>query len=160
MQKVLEDFPINRRRSGGRHGWCLECQRVYTRAHYRAHRAYYLAKARLRNDRQLDRNKELLRVLKDVPCADCQVRYPRWVMEFDHRESDKLFNVSTNLRGRSRAMLLAEVAKCEVVCANCHRDRSFRRILARAAPHRREQLQAEMEAWDVARPEGLEPPAC
>ena len=148
VAKPLESFPVNRARPDGRHGWCLECQRAYLRGHYRRNRAYYLEKARKSNDQRLDDNKELLRKLKDVPCAVCRGRYPRWIMEFDHGDSEKLFNLSTNMRSRSRAQLLAEAAKCEVLCANCHRDRTFRRILANAAPHRRGQLQAELEAWD------------
>jgi hypothetical protein len=61
---------------------------------------------------------------KDVPCMDCKQKFPSFVMDFDHRDpSIKLFGVGKNM-GRSVATLLAEIAKCDVVCANCHRIRT------------------------------------
>jgi hypothetical protein len=129
MAKPLEQFPVNRSRKDGRHGWCLICQRAYLRDHYERNRPYYLAKARIRNDLEARAKRDLLRQLKDVPCKDCGVRYPSWVMEFDHVRGHKLFNIATNLRSRSMSALLREIAKCEVLCANCHRTRTYRRIM-------------------------------
>lgn len=68
----------------------------------------------------------MLRELRDVPCVDCGERYQPYQMDFDHRDpSTKSFGVTS---GRamlmSSAKLLAEVAKCDVVCANCHRIRT------------------------------------
>jgi hypothetical protein len=51
-------------------------------------------------------------------------------MDFDHREGEeKLFAVSAggNKVRLSQSQLLAEIAKCDVVCANCHRERTHRR---------------------------------
>jgi hypothetical protein len=96
----------------------------------------------------LEVKKELLRALKAVPCADCGVRYPRWIMDFDHVMGEKLFNLSTNLRSRARTAILAEVLKCEPLCANCHRHRSFIKSISVAAPHRVAELQAELEGWE------------
>lgn len=126
---MLEQFPINRSRKDGRHGWCFECQRAYLRDHYQRNRDYYLAKARISNALHLKVSKALIRELKDVPCTDCGRRYRSWVMEFDHVRGDKLFSVSTNLRGRRHALLIAETQKCEVVCANCHRQRTHDRLI-------------------------------
>jgi formate-dependent nitrite reductase cytochrome c552 subunit len=75
----------------------------------------------------------MLRDLRRVPCTDCGQRYEPFQMDFDHRDpSTKLFTLMT---GRamlmSTAKLLAEVAKCDIVCANCHRDRTYQRIQAR-----------------------------
>lgn len=113
--------------------FCRECQRAYMRAHYEANRPYYLAKARRSNDKRLASFRQLLRDLKSVPCADCNATFPPYVMDFDHVGDDKLINVSMAVKvGRRR--LLAEVAKCEVVCANCHRQRTQdRRIASRSS---------------------------
>lgn len=65
-----------------------------------------------------------LRALKDTPCTDCGKRYPPYCMDLDHLDqSSKLFCPS-NLPKFSWKKLLAEVAKCEVVCAICHRIRT------------------------------------
>jgi hypothetical protein len=70
--------------------------------------------------------------MKDKPCADCGRRYPYYVMDFDHRDpSTKLFEIGTCVR-RGAAVLAAEVAKCDVVCANCHRERTHQQRLRKA----------------------------
>ena len=48
------------------------------------------------------------------------------VLEFDHVGDDKVANVSSLAR-RSAAWerIEAEIAKCEVRCANCHRRRTM-----------------------------------
>ena len=71
-----------------------------------------------------------LRAAKDAPCVDCGQRYPFYVMEFDHREGEtKLFNIAdvTSKYRTSRETLDRELAKCDLVCANCHRERTYQR---------------------------------
>lgn len=96
------------------------------REHYEANRAYYLAKAKRSNKKQQVWLRAKLRDIKAVPCADCGVQYPPSAMDFDHVRGEKRFNVSAATR-LNLADLLAEVAKCEVVCSNCHRERTRRR---------------------------------
>jgi hypothetical protein len=65
---------------------------------------------------------------KNRPCADCGRSYPPYVMDFDHVRGEKVANVSVLVAGgASRRRVLAEIAKCEVVCANCHRERTHGR---------------------------------
>jgi hypothetical protein len=58
------------------------------------------------------------------PCFDCGVAYPNYVMDFDHVRGTKDRDVSACT---TLAMLKREIAKCDLVCANCHRERTFRR---------------------------------
>jgi hypothetical protein len=67
----------------------------------------------------------LIEFLADHPCVDCSESDPI-VLEFDHR-GDKLFNISNGLRDRNWQTVLAEMEKCDVVCANCHRRRTAMR---------------------------------
>lgn len=129
----LAAFTPNRSRRDGLQAYCQECQRAYTRAHYDANREYYLAKARKARPRFIEQMKQFIAQCKAVPCADCKGTYPSYVMDFDHVGDDKLINVSTAVKvGRRR--LLAEAAKCEIVCANCHRQRTHdRRIASRSS---------------------------
>ena len=62
-----------------------------------------------------------------VPCADCGVAYPQQVMEFDHRDpSEKDIDVSAMVRQRhSVKRIQKEIDKCDIVCSNCHRMRTF-----------------------------------
>jgi hypothetical protein len=70
----------------------------------------------------------IIRELKSDPCTDCGVSYPFYVMDFDHLPGfKKSFNVSSVQHTSSIVKLLEEIDKCELVCANCHRARTFLR---------------------------------
>lgn len=64
-------------------------------------------------------------------CVDCREDYPYWILEFDHLPGhEKLFTIGgRNSRDYSIEQLTAEMAKCEIVCSNCHKDRTYRRQL-------------------------------
>ena len=104
-----------------KNSYCVSCQRDFGRRHYQENKSYYIEKAKRRHGWF----KSIVRKAKEVPCADCGVSYPYFVMDFDHREN-KVFELSSGLRC-SKAALLAEIAKCDVVCANCHRLRTHAR---------------------------------
>lgn len=63
------------------------------------------------------------------PCTDCGEYYPYWVMDFDHL-GNKEFGISGRKGGADKNIeaIKAEIAKCEVVCSNCHRNRTFSRL--------------------------------
>jgi len=72
-----------------------------------------------------------LRDLRRVPCADCGDTFAPYVMEFDHKQpGTKSFGFSA-AGSVSRDRLLTELSKCEVVCANCHRARTYARAIER-----------------------------
>jgi hypothetical protein len=74
-----------------------------------------------------DKKRRLLDEPREAPCADCGVSYDKCVMDFDHREGEvKLFNLGGQVN-RALDLLVAEIAKCDVVCANCHRLRTKNR---------------------------------
>jgi hypothetical protein len=90
------------------------------------------ARERWRNKRganyelRMNRRK-LVEDAKSVPCADCAKTFPFYVMDFDHKNPDeKSANVSSLVsRGASLARIQEEIDKCVVVCANCHRIRTW-----------------------------------
>jgi hypothetical protein len=71
---------------------------------------------------------DLLDQLRAVPCMDCGGRYAPCAMEFDHRDpSTKRSAVTRMISHTSVSRMLAEVDKCDIVCSNCHRRRTFDR---------------------------------
>jgi hypothetical protein len=61
-------------------------------------------------------------------CVDCPER-DVVVLQFDHVRGEKIGNIAHMMRNGVRwDRFVAEIAKCEVVCANCH----CRRTAARA----------------------------
>lgn len=75
------------------------------------------------------RAQDTILAAKNKPCADCGIQYPPVCMDFDHLPgAEKKFYLSRAMfRRYSFAQIQAEIAKCDVVCANCHRLRTAAR---------------------------------
>jgi hypothetical protein len=73
------------------------------------------------------RRSELIDAIKNVPCVDCDQKFPPICMDFDHvpERGEKSFSISQRCyTGSSWELILEEIAKCEIVCSNCHRMRT------------------------------------
>jgi len=74
---------------------------------------------------RIQANRALVDKARDVPCKDCGQRFPLVCMDFDHLPGHgKSFNVGAGKACYSTKAVAAEIKKCEVVCANCHRIRT------------------------------------
>lgn len=74
-------------------------------------------------------HKEKINKIKDVPCKDCGGKFPPECMTFDHLpEFVKSFGLGGG-QSRKWSTIEAEMAKCEVVCANCHAIRTRTRLV-------------------------------
>ena len=101
-----------------------ERDRACARAHYRKYSDEY----KTRNRRRAYFNREVVVAAKSNPCADCDRIYPPYVMDFDHVRGVKSFRIAEGAWTESTPRLLAEISKCDLVCANCHRERTYRRF--------------------------------
>ena len=94
------------------------------RANYRKHRNERCAQA----TRLANRNRVYVNEKKTKPCTDCARSYPPYIMQFDHVRGVKRASVSRLVsRGASFTTLDAEIEKCDLVCANCHLERTAQR---------------------------------
>lgn len=119
-EKQLSEFAIKNKITGKRNSICKKCFNIYQREHYKNNKITYLEK----NDRNREKIREYINKVKTVPCTDCKNTFPPCVMDFDH-QYDKDFNISEAAnRCMSIEKIAAEIAKCEIVCANCHRLRT------------------------------------
>lgn len=77
--------------------------------------------------------KKRLKEIKEASgCVDCGIKN-HIVLDFDHIR-DKKYNISRMIHdGFSWAAIKKEIAKCEVVCANCHRLRTYIRLTEKTA---------------------------
>lgn len=98
---------------------------VNGQTHYERNKPYYREKKILRTIWI----RAILRRLKDKPCMDCGVKYPYYVMEFDHRDpGTKLIGPSKmQCYGWCEKRIKEELDKCDVVCSNCHKQRTYDR---------------------------------
>ena len=102
----------------------VEKQRAAKRCYYERNRGLYCD----RNRRKRERLRAIVRALKSRPCADCGGVFPFYVMDFDHRDGEeKTAQVAMLVNAMNLTRLLTEIEKCELVCANCHRIRTYER---------------------------------
>jgi AcrR family transcriptional regulator len=103
--------------------WCRARFAAYFRERGDTHRRQSSA-ARL--VRQQARRAQVLDHLRHHRCVDCGEADPV-VLEFDHLD-EKTASVSVLIsQAATREAVEAEIARCEVVCANCHRRRTAMR---------------------------------
>lgn len=125
--KPLEEFVRESRRPSGRGYRCLKCAAAAQKVYHESAAGREAIKAQ----RIVRRGKlrALVNSRKDVPCSDCKGRFPLICMDFDHLGNEpKEDEISTMVhRLTSVERILAEIAKCEVVCSNCHRIRTLER---------------------------------
>lgn len=124
--RCKKDFPIEsfcwRVKDIKRGSYCLDCMRRYRREHYYNNPNAYIKRAKENRDIR----REWLKNEKNKPCMDCDQVYPPYVMDFHHRDpSQKSFEVG-ELVAFSLKRMKIEIEKCDLICANCHRIRTFR----------------------------------
>lgn len=109
-----------------RSSWCRSCDAVYKRAYYLRNRASHIAHVKRIRLRTAQRNRlRVWQYLSQHPCVDCGER-DIIVLEFDHLR-DKRENLTQMVAGGfAWPAIEAEIAKCAVRCANCHRRKTAR----------------------------------
>ncbi len=122
--KPLIEFPYRSLQRQTRQWICLLCQREYTNRWYARNSKRQIANAKARSRHATAELKNRVRdYLLEHSCVDCGESDPA-VLDFDHLR-DKKSDVSTLIQSAvSWKTLAAEIAKCEVRCANCHRRRT------------------------------------
>ena len=115
----------------GQFSYCRDCRNAYDRRYYNERgKAARLARQRAAMDAA---RAWMVSIKNGVPCADCGEMFPVYVMHWDHLPGfEKVADVSSIVRSRSRDAVLEELKKCELVCANCHVLRTIRRPRGRS----------------------------
>lgn len=118
---------------------CRECANAYSRKWASENAQWHLDDQKVRRERigvWADS-------LKNMPCADCGQTFPPVAMDWDHLpQYEKEMTVSVMVNRRlTKDRILGEIAKCELICSNCHRVRTAER--ANGSRYRE-----TMSAWD------------
>lgn len=127
-KKVVEKFSWKNKKEQKRQSQCKDCVGARNKKHYEANKRLYKERALHNNKKYLERNRDFINQLKaQTPCADCGRSFHPIAMDFDHL-SDKSRNISEMvILKMSLSSLKEEIAKCEIVCACCHRVRTYNR---------------------------------
>src|SRR4051812_22627941 len=121
------DLPLSsfHRRGLGHQTWCKSCRKTYDAA--------YNGRNRLRRSAQKRRyHADFMTwcdsLKADTPCADCRGVFSPRAMQWDHLPGfDKVDDIGNLSRRHNRRRIIEEIAKCELVCANCHAVRTLTR---------------------------------
>ena len=135
----------------GLRGRCKECNLIQGKKYRAEHkdkctRASRNWRARNRDKQRKVNKRNRLKVIRDkrlildylklkyghIPCMDCSVVFPWCAMDFDHRpEEIKEFRVARmgyyTATPKQIAKVEKEISKCDLVCSNCHRVRTWDR---------------------------------
>lgn len=77
--------------------------------------------------RKIAKTREFMKEAKSGPCTDCGEKYPYYVMRFDHVRGKKFRGIAVLAGMGWLAAIKREPHKCELVCANCHAERTWQR---------------------------------
>jgi hypothetical protein len=126
--KPADEFAWRRRKRNQRDSFCRPCRSAYKREHYLANKQRYIDQAAVSKRKlRLKRTRYLIEYFASHPCVECGETDPV-VLEFDHVDATtKSFDVGSALDRYTWERFAAEMEKCDVVCANCHRRRTARR---------------------------------
>ena len=94
-----------------------EEQRIYKREWYKRNKTKVIAEVVARKQR---RAKEFLEFKKTLKCSKCPENDYR-CLDFHHTIPAEKDRAVSTLVGWSMERVMSEVAKCVVLCANCHR---------------------------------------
>lgn len=129
QEKTTDNFNKNQSKKDGLSCSCKECHRQFSRKNYENNKAITMQRNKLTHERI----RLALMELRKGPCSDCCGIFDPFVMEFDHRDpATKVFSMA-NYGTRSLKRVKEELAKCDLVCANCHKLRT--RKLSAYGPH-------------------------
>ena len=116
--KPFDAFAKNSNRSGGLQSQCRACKKLSDAKHYQENKPAQME--RNRNNR-LKFYQEVNAYKKSKGCKFCSECEP-CCLDFHHKEGEEKENeVSRMMYNVSKQKTWNEIAKCEVVCANCHR---------------------------------------
>ena len=117
IEKELSEFH-QRPKTQKPYPHCKLCQNAYTRDHYNKNKKYYKDKAVKYDAKAMARWREFKETLT---CTRCPENHPA-ALDFHHTDGDKSFTIGNAVAsGWGWDTLMAEVAKCIVLCSNCHR---------------------------------------
>lgn len=118
-KKPIDQFSKCSGKSVGVQSRCKKCCHDYYKSYYKRHTSFYKARAK----RFIDEVKAWLTDLKaQRGCDSCPEKDPV-CLDFHHYRGKKIDCIANLAKSCGRTKILAEIAKCSCLCANCHRKK-------------------------------------
>ena len=117
----LDNFRWKVKSQGKKHSQCKECQSKSEKKYYRENTERQQA-VRERANFQKQANVEYVEYRKECGCQKCGEKR-KFALDFHHiNPEEKIDNIAHMIKSAIEKGLIAELAKCDVLCANCHRE--------------------------------------
>lgn len=122
--KPLDCFSVRKKASDGLQYRCKECcSKSDMKLFFKNRSDRYVY-----NKNKFKVNWDWYVSLKDnQKCMDCNVSYAYYQLDYDHRDPSKKLDHVGMLISYGRTKVLEEIAKCDLVCKNCHAKRTYLR---------------------------------
>jgi hypothetical protein len=124
VEKDFSQFNKNKAAKDGLSYQCKTCIKGTMTVYYQNNKQAFV-------DRAIKANEEIVnfvRELKNNPCMDCGNKFHFSAMDFDHRDADeKVMSIAKLVSWGNKQKVIDEIAKCDLVCSNCHRVRTWKR---------------------------------
>ena len=121
LTKTEAEFPFQNKEKGTLDSWCKSCHKGYQKDHYERTKHRY---KKTRNESNVRRREALKRFIEDFKtsrgCQICGWNKHSCGLDFHHVDGDKENNVGS-MNSSSLKRVKAEMMKCIVLCACCHR---------------------------------------
>ncbi len=118
-----EDFRKSKKYLDGLDTYCKECRRIADKETYNRNLEGNRKISLESKNKIRERNRQFIRdYLLGKSCIDCGENDPI-VLEFDHFENKK-DNLCEVIQNCSIEKIIAEIKKCNIRCANCHRRKT------------------------------------
>ncbi len=133
-EKSESEYFVKDKKSGRLHAQCKLCYKEHRQSyyahHYEKYKESYLLRAKAHREKlRAEFRSNMLQYMSDKACIDCDEADIR-VLELDHIDpKSKLFNVSQAVKlGHTWKEVVAEIKKCRILCANCHKRRTAKQF--------------------------------
>ena len=132
-EKPVEEFRNRTAAKDGKQSVCAICDKIRQSEYYIKNRSHLRPKLHKAKLEKIEKHYAIVNELKKEPCIDCGNTFDPICMDYDHIDNNKFKGVSALVnQGYSLKVIMAEIAKCELVCACCHRIRTRDRFLSSA----------------------------
>jgi hypothetical protein len=123
--KQIEEFGIKRSTADGHNYQCRKCVRIYQKGRpkprARTNRNVKLKKIRaFKKSHRINGTAWLMNLKNNSRCLICGEDHPH-TLDFHHRDPATKVDTISNMARVDKKTLIKEVAKCVILCANCHR---------------------------------------
>ena len=125
IEKPFDQYTKKSRNKDGLMAMCRDCSLPRRRDQYKENPEQQRQGV---YNRRAVVTERVMEIKINTPCFDCGKYYPSYVMDFDHVRGTKKSGVSSLVSINAPwEEIQEEIDKCELVCANCHRERTFKR---------------------------------